>query len=113
LKVHYVIEKNDIYRFDDFEVDPARRRFSRNGAQIPLYPKAFDILVYLVSNPGRAVTKEEIFKSVWPESFVYEGILATQTASSPFPCLGPARTAVNRYWSEPLFRVNHPMSHSW
>jgi len=85
LKVHYVIEKNDIYRFDDFEVDPARRRFSRNGAQIPLYPKAFDILVYLVSNLGRTVTKEEIFKSVWPESFVEEGILATQTASSRFP----------------------------
>jgi DNA-binding winged helix-turn-helix (wHTH) protein/tetratricopeptide (TPR) repeat protein len=72
---------NDIYRFDQFEVDPAGRRFSRDGAQIPLYPKAFEILVYLVANPGRVVTKEEIFKAVWPESFVEEGNLARQVSA--------------------------------
>jgi DNA-binding winged helix-turn-helix (wHTH) protein/tetratricopeptide (TPR) repeat protein len=73
--------ENDIYRFDQFEVDPASRRFSRNGEQIPLYPKAFEVLVYLVANPGRVVTKEEIFKSVWSESFVEEGNLARQVSS--------------------------------
>jgi DNA-binding winged helix-turn-helix (wHTH) protein/tetratricopeptide (TPR) repeat protein len=73
--------KNDIYRFDDFELDPASRRFSRNGAQIPLYPKAFEVLLCLVTNPGRVVTKEEIFKAVWPKSFVEEGNLARQVSS--------------------------------
>ena len=75
------LTENDIYRFGEFEVDPASRRFSRNGALIPLYPKAFEILVYLVANPGRVVTKEEIFKSAWPESFVEEGNLARQISS--------------------------------
>jgi DNA-binding winged helix-turn-helix (wHTH) protein len=37
--------------------------------------------VYLVANPGRVVTKEEIFKAVWPESFVEEGNLARQVSS--------------------------------
>jgi len=38
------LTKNDIYRFDEFERDPSSRTFSRNGAQTPLYPKAFEIL---------------------------------------------------------------------
>jgi len=75
-----LIEKT-IYRFDEFELDLTSRRFSRNEAQIPLYPKAFEVLTYLVTNPGRVVTKEEIFKSVWPESFVEDGNLARQVSS--------------------------------
>lgn len=71
---------NSIYRFDEFELDPASRTFWRNGAQIPLYPKAFEILIYLVANPGRVVTKEEVFKAVWPESFVEEGNLTQQVS---------------------------------
>ena len=72
---------NRIYRFDEFELDPSSRALSRQGEQIPLYPKAFDILIYLVNNPGRVVTKEEIFKAVWPESFVEEGNLARQVST--------------------------------
>jgi len=75
------LKEEDIYRFDEFELDRAGRTFSRHGAQIPLYPKAFEVLVYLVANPGRVVTKEEIFKAVWPESFVEEGNLARQVSS--------------------------------
>jgi DNA-binding winged helix-turn-helix (wHTH) protein len=59
------LTKNDIYRFDEFERDPSSRTFSRNGAQTPLYPKAFEILKYPVGNPGRSVTKEEIFQAAW------------------------------------------------
>ena len=75
------LKDQDIYRFDEFELDRAGRTFSRHGAQIPLYPKAFEILIYLASNPGRVVTKEEIFQAVWPESFVEEGNLARQVSS--------------------------------
>jgi eukaryotic-like serine/threonine-protein kinase len=73
--------ENGLYRFDEFELDPSRRTFSRHGEPIPLYPKAFEVLTYLVTNPGRVVTKEEIFKAVWPESFVEEGNLARQVSS--------------------------------
>ena len=72
---------NGIYRFDEFELDPSSRTFSRDGERISLFPKAFEILIYLVANPGRVVTKEEIFKAVWPESFVEEGNLARQVSS--------------------------------
>jgi DNA-binding winged helix-turn-helix (wHTH) protein/Tol biopolymer transport system component len=65
-----------LYRFDEFELDPCRRVLSRNKAPVALTPKVFDVLSYLVLNPGRVVTKDELLKSVWPDSFVEEGNLA-------------------------------------
>src|SRR5580704_4643266 len=65
-----------LYRFDEFEVDASKRAFLRNGAPILISPKAFEVLLYLVANPGRVVTKEELLKAVWPDSFVEESNLA-------------------------------------
>jgi DNA-binding winged helix-turn-helix (wHTH) protein/tetratricopeptide (TPR) repeat protein len=69
------------YRFDEFDLDPARRTLERNGQLVPLSPKAFDVLSYLVRNPARVVTKEELLKAVWPGSFVEEGNLAQHISS--------------------------------
>ena len=65
-----------LYRFDQFELDPHKRALSRNGLPIPLSPKAFDVLSFLVVNPGRAITKDEILQAVWSGSYVEEGNLA-------------------------------------
>ena len=65
----------DLYRFDEFELDPSRRSFVRNGTPVLISPKAFEVLAYLVSNPGRVVIKEELLKAVWPDSFVEESNL--------------------------------------
>jgi TolB-like protein/DNA-binding winged helix-turn-helix (wHTH) protein/Flp pilus assembly protein TadD len=66
----------ELYRFDEFELDPSRRTFVRNGTPVLISPKAFEVLAYLVSNPGRVVIKEELLKAVWPDSFVEESNLA-------------------------------------
>jgi DNA-binding winged helix-turn-helix (wHTH) protein/Tfp pilus assembly protein PilF len=66
---------NDLYRFDDFELSRSRRTLLRNGQPVALLPKTFEVLCCLVGNPGRAVTKDEILKAVWPESFVEENNL--------------------------------------
>jgi len=81
------LSADEICRFDEFELDPSRRAFERNGVQVPLSPRAFDVLKYLVRNPGRVVPKEEIFKAVWPESFVEESNL-TQHVSALRKALG-------------------------
>jgi DNA-binding winged helix-turn-helix (wHTH) protein/Tol biopolymer transport system component len=65
-----------LYRFDEFEVNPARRTFARNGIPVSISPKAFEVLTYLVANPGRVITKDELLKAVWPESFVEESNLS-------------------------------------
>ncbi|GGH05766.1 winged helix-turn-helix domain-containing protein [Silvibacterium dinghuense] len=69
---------NGLCRFDDFELDCAGRKVLRNGERIALSPKAFDVLVYLASNPGRLIPKDELMKAVWPESYVEESNLAQQ-----------------------------------
>jgi|GEM_PF-3179077 len=61
-----------IYQFGAFEVDPARRQLRRDGMTIALRPTVFDVLVYLVENPGRLVTKQELFEAVWPGRIVEE-----------------------------------------
>src|SRR5277367_2832980 len=64
-----------LYRFDQFVLDPARRALSRDDSPVSLTPKAFDVLLFLVQNPNRLVTKEELLQAVWGDTFVEEGNL--------------------------------------
>jgi DNA-binding winged helix-turn-helix (wHTH) protein/tetratricopeptide (TPR) repeat protein len=70
-----LLNTNGIYRFDEFELDPAGRVLTRHGITVPVSSKAFQVLSYLVMNPGRVITKDELLKGVWPESFVEESNL--------------------------------------
>ena len=74
------------FRFGSYILDVAERRLSREepGRQlkaIALPPKAFDVLVCLVQRAPRLVTKPEILQTVWPETFVEEGILTVHVSS--------------------------------
>jgi eukaryotic-like serine/threonine-protein kinase len=64
-----------LYKFEEFELDPSRRTVARAGAILPLSPKAYEVLFYLVANSGRVVTKEELLTAVWPNTFVEEANL--------------------------------------
>jgi DNA-binding winged helix-turn-helix (wHTH) protein len=66
------------YRFGPFALSPERRCLERDGAPVPLTPKAFDLLVALVRHRARALSKDEILTLVWPRSHVEEGNLAQQ-----------------------------------
>ena len=53
------------FRFDRFELDPADRRLSRDGATVELSARYLDALVLLASEPGRLVTKDRFHEEVW------------------------------------------------
>src|SRR5215471_10557048 len=53
-----------------FRLDPANQCLWRGEHRVPLPPKAFDVLRYLVDHPGRLVTQDEILEAVWPETYV-------------------------------------------
>ncbi len=63
------------YEFGPFALDPASRRLSRGTADVPLTPKAFEILALLVRERRRALTKQELFDAVWPDTAVIENTL--------------------------------------
>src|SRR5215475_2784991 len=64
------------YRFGQFTLDSRKRTLSRADSPVSLTPKAFDVLFFLVQNPNRLVTKEELLQAVWGDTFVEEGNLA-------------------------------------
>src|SRR6202167_749916 len=78
---------SSFYRFGPFVLDPARRTLSRADSPVSLTPKAFDVLLFLVQNPNRLVTKEELLQAVWGDTVVEEGNL-TQYISHLRKALG-------------------------
>jgi len=65
-------KSNRIYEFGPYQLDARERLLQRDGVTISLTPKAFDLLLALVERHGRLVEKEELFKTVWPDTFVEE-----------------------------------------
>jgi len=65
-----------VYRFGPFILDPQERRLVREGELVPLTPKAFDLLVYLLEHQGHLAGKDEIMQALWKDSIVEEGNLS-------------------------------------
>lgn len=63
------------YKFGPFRIDAARRLLLRGEEVVPLAPKVFDTLLALVESGGREISKDDLMKRVWPDSFVEEGNL--------------------------------------
>lgn len=61
--------------FFEFRLDTVNHLLWRNDDRVPLAPKAFDVLSYLVTHAGRVVTQEEIFDALWANSFVNPEVL--------------------------------------
>jgi len=70
------LHTGDLYEFGPFRLEPAERRLLREGQDVSLPPKAFDVLVVLVSRAGHLVSKEDLLKEVWPDTFVEEASLS-------------------------------------
>src|SRR5688572_23668746 len=70
-----------LLEFGRFRIDVAQRVLMEDDAIVPLAPKVFDTLFTLVANRGRIIEKEELLKSVWPDTFVEEGSLARNVST--------------------------------
>lgn len=64
-------ERPVVLRVDDLELDPARHRVTRAGADVELTPREYGVLEYLMRHAGTVVTKQAILQSVWDIN--YEG----------------------------------------
>ena len=65
----------EIHRFADFELDKNCRELRLDGHEIPLQPRVFELLLYLVENRERVVSKQELLDVLWPGVIVTEGSL--------------------------------------
>jgi len=70
-----MLTKRRIFEFDDFRVDTGQFVITRSGHAEPITPTVFRILEILLERAGEVVTKEDLMKHVWPDSFVEDGNL--------------------------------------
>jgi len=64
-------------QFESFALDTSNECLWHEGVQIPLASKPFSVLRYLVENPGRLITHDELLDALWPETYVQPQILRT------------------------------------
>jgi len=96
-----VIEENrQVYEFDEFRLDAAKRQLLRAGEVVPLYSKAFDLLMLLVHSSGRDLSKDEILESIWPGQILEESNLTVNISA--------VRKALGETASQPRFLVTIP-----
>jgi DNA-binding winged helix-turn-helix (wHTH) protein/TolB-like protein len=74
------LKTGSFYECGPFRLEPAEHRLTREGNPVSLAPKAFELLVFLVQNQGRLVTKGQIMQAVWPGSFVEEANLTVSVS---------------------------------
>jgi TolB-like protein len=74
------------YRFEDYVLDTQRRELRRADQLIPVEPRVFDLIVYLVVNRGRVVSRDDLLTSVWGGRIVSESALRS--------CINAARSAI-------------------
>ncbi len=74
------------YRFGECELDPGLHELRRKGRVSAIEPKVFDLLLYLVENRDRMVSKDELNQRIWKGRFVSDASLST--------CIKLARQAI-------------------
>lgn len=68
-------ERGAIYKFEDVTIDSGEFRVLKNNEVRKITPRAFEVLIYLVENAGRIVSKQDLFDEVWKENFVTDNAL--------------------------------------
>jgi eukaryotic-like serine/threonine-protein kinase len=66
------VKTGEIFQFGEFQIDARSRTLRRKTANVTLNFRSFDMLLYLVQNPGRVLTRDELLKNAWPDAFVDE-----------------------------------------
>jgi TolB-like protein len=65
------------FQFNQITLDTNQFRLSRAGEQIPVEPQVFDLLVYLIENRERVVTRDELLEKLWQGKVVTDSALGT------------------------------------
>jgi urea transport system substrate-binding protein len=67
--------RESVFVFPPFRLDAGNQQLWRGEEVIPLRRKTFLVLLYLVRNPGRLISKQELLEAVWPDTTVSEELL--------------------------------------
>lgn len=66
------------YRFSEFEIDLSQQELRRRGAAVHIEPQVFDLIVHLVRNHDRIVSKDELIETIWNGRIISEAALSSR-----------------------------------
>ncbi len=92
-------------RFDEYELEPARRQLTRAGAEVHLTPKAFELLWALGEAAPRVVSKQDLHRRLWPNGVVSDATLVGLVKELRRALQDKGRTP-------PLIRTHHRVGYS-
>ena len=84
-----------MHRFGSFQLDTAAFQLTESGRIVPIPPKALDLLVLLVSQPSRLVSKQVVLAELWPD--------VTVTSNAITKVMSQLRQALNDDRSAPRY----------
>src|SRR5262249_20874132 len=64
--------------FEDYSLDTDRRELWRGGAMVSVPPKVFDLLLYLIFNPERVVSKDDLISAIWDGPIISGAAITTR-----------------------------------
>ena len=70
-----------VYEYGPFRLDTGSGQLQRDGAQVPLGQRAFDLLLALLRADGGVVSRDELYDAVWPGQAVEDSNLSVQIAA--------------------------------
>src|SRR5258708_9963931 len=75
------LETKLLYEFGRFRLDPVQHQLLRDGKPVSLTPKGFELLLVLVQSDGILLTKDDLMRKLWPDSFVEEANLTVNISA--------------------------------
>jgi TolB-like protein/DNA-binding winged helix-turn-helix (wHTH) protein len=99
LKIFMAVSLKTSYLLGEFEIEPGNRRLLRDGEQIHLTKKPFGVLLYLIENRDRMVSRKELLDVFWDGHEVYEETLTK--------CVGAIRKAFGETKEQQQFIQTH------
>lgn len=79
----------DVYRFGQYELGTSAHKLYRNGEEVVLTAKEFKLLEYFVSRAGRALTRDDILRSVWGNAIIVTGRSVDRCVTTLRSKIGP------------------------
>jgi len=69
-------KRQPVIQFGNVEIDRSADRVTRGGEAVKLKPMELKMLLYLIDNHGKRITKDELLENVWGDTFIGEGTLS-------------------------------------